>query len=109
MSTSEGDLGIRSIKDTMEGLQGKLAWSIMKGESIWSRLLLQKYGREMVQGSGDHHPISSQLWKQLEPHFQRLRDNSRWILGKGNEIGQLIGLGKSLILHLAIKSQFERL
>lgn len=40
----EGGLGIHKLSDSMYGLHGKLAWNIFTGESLWARILFQKYG-----------------------------------------------------------------
>lgn len=37
-ATSEGSLGIRSLIDTIFGLQGKLAWKVYMGQSLWARI-----------------------------------------------------------------------
>lgn len=79
----EGGLGIRSIADTIKGLQGKLAWNIMTGTSLWSKLLMQKYGRGRIFDPGTQQN-ASKLWKELQPHFQSLQNMHQWIVGKGN-------------------------
>lgn len=82
-SKEEGGLGIRKICDTMYGLHGKLAWNIFSGESLWARLLYQKYGLQSVHGLRPPRPNSSRLWKVLWPHFQNLQVMSQWRVGSG--------------------------
>lgn len=65
---AEGGLGIRSVKDTIFGLHGKLAWKIPSQQSLWTRMILQKYGRDSVYEANNFRMISSSLWRNLFPH-----------------------------------------
>ncbi|KAL3652392.1 hypothetical protein CASFOL_002073 [Castilleja foliolosa] len=78
---AEGGLGLRRLQDTVDGLNGKLAWSIIKKSSLWSKLLNKKY---RVEGHLSTSSSASRTWKCLLPHVQRLLDNSTWIIGKGD-------------------------
>lgn len=79
----EGGLGIRSLKDTIFGLQGKLAWKIYEGKTIWANLLRQKYSTNYMPGSYKRSQSASKLWKHLYPHFQNVQDIGRWCVGEG--------------------------
>lgn len=57
---NEGGLGIRTLKDTVYGLQGKLAWKVYSGENmeltiLWGctpgNNLLRLYGVESIRTS----------------------------------------------------------
>lgn len=78
----EGGLGIRKFSDTIIGLRGKLAWRIIEGKSLWSRILQRKYG--VLHGGLQPRNASSRLWKALFPHFQHLQQMARWQIGRGD-------------------------
>lgn len=80
---SEGGLGIRSLQDTVFGLQGKLAWKVYEGKSLWARLLRQKYGTNYTTGVYKRNQSSSTLWRHLYPHLQNFEDIGRWCVGEG--------------------------
>lgn len=42
--TEFGGLGIRSLRETMDLLQYKLAWSYLCGTSLWAKVMRSKYG-----------------------------------------------------------------
>lgn len=65
------------------GLYGKLAWKILTQDSLWTRLLFQKYGSGRVHEEKLSLSKSSKLWKTLFPHFQRLENMSQWQIGRG--------------------------
>lgn len=77
-------MGIRSMTETVYGLQGKLAWKILSQETLWTRLLIQKYGKQSVYNANEIRCNSSKLWRTLFPHFQNLINMSRWQVGKGD-------------------------
>lgn len=94
----EGGLGIRSIHETVHGLHGKLAWKIISKETLWTRLLRQKYGVQSVFSPTALRTNSSNLWRTLFPHFQTLLQMSHWEVGKGdiqfwstNWCGEILG------------------
>lgn len=74
----EGGLGIRSLEDTVYGLHGNLAWKFLSQDSLWIRMLLQKYGVESIYEDAHFRSGSSKLWKVLIPHFHNLLDTSHW-------------------------------
>ncbi|KAL3641434.1 hypothetical protein CASFOL_016402 [Castilleja foliolosa] len=80
MHKADGGLGIRSMADTIYGLQGKLAWSIIQKKTIWSKILNQKY---ITAGKITQRGTDSTMWKCLIPHIQRLLNCSKWLIGKG--------------------------
>lgn len=56
----------------------------MSQESLWSRMLLQKYGTTSVYAGNALRANSSKLWRTLYPHFQILSMMSHWQVGKGD-------------------------
>lgn len=80
---NEGGLGIRTLKETVYGLQGKLAWKVYAGNSLWSNLLRQKYGANYNTGTFISQQSSAALWRQIYTHFQNLGDIGRWSVGQG--------------------------
>lgn len=78
---TEGGLGIRTLKDTVYGLQGKLAWKICAGNTLWTRLLRQKYGSIGSSGIFNRNQSGSLLWRRLYPHFQNIQEIGRWCVG----------------------------
>lgn len=90
---SEGGLGIRSVNETIHGLQGKLAWKIFVGGSLWSRVLQQKYGNPGLCGTLVRQQSSSLLWRRLYPHFQNMQHNmGDGVSGRGrSHSGRRIG------------------
>lgn len=82
----EGGLGIRSIHETVHGLNGKLAWKTISQETLWTRLLRQKYGVQSVYSTTALRANSSKLWRTLFPHFQTLLQMSHWEVGKGDTL-----------------------
>lgn len=80
----EGGLGIKLLTETVHGLHGKLAWKIISHETLWTRLLRQKYGVQSVHTSNMLRANSSKLWRTIFPHFQTLLHMSHWEVGKGN-------------------------
>lgn len=80
---SEGVLGIRSFKDTIFGLQGKLAWKVFAGNTLWTRILRQKYGLDSEKGVFKRAQSASALWRQIYPHFQNFEDIGIWSIGRG--------------------------
>lgn len=81
---SEGGLGFRSLKDTILGLQGKLAWKVFAGDTLWTRHLRQKYRINCYMEACSRTQSASRLWRQLYPHFQQFQDLGRWNIGKGH-------------------------
>lgn len=78
----EGGLGIHEFSNTIHSLHGKLAWRIMEGNSLWSKMLSAKYG--VLDDSIQPRQSSSRLWKVFCPHFQNLQRMSRWQVGRGD-------------------------
>lgn len=81
---SEGGLGIRSVSEAIFGLHGKLAWKILAQHSLWTRMLLQKYGTKSVYEATNLRANSSPLWRTVFPHLQRILSMSHWQLGRGD-------------------------
>lgn len=79
----EGGLGLRTLKDTNYGLQGKLAWKVYAGNTLWTKLLRQKYGVNSASGEFTRRQSASALWRQIYPHFQNFYDIGRWTVGQG--------------------------
>lgn len=71
---SDGGQGIRSLEDTIVGLQGKLAWKVYFGDTLWMLMLRQKYGVDYATGTYNRRQSASLLWRQLYPHFQPFKD-----------------------------------
>lgn len=80
---NEGGLGIRALKDTVYGLQGKLAWKVYTGNTLWTKLLRQKYGSNFNQGAYTRQQSASALWRQIYPHFQNFEEIGQWSVGQG--------------------------
>lgn len=111
---ADGGLGIRSVKDTIFGLHGKLAWKILSQQSLWTRMILQKYGRDSVYEANNFRVISSSLWRNLFPHFRNLLSMSHWQVGKGaisfwrtNWIGEV--LQPNFSMALTVKQGIENM
>lgn len=66
------------------GLHGKLAWKILSQNSIWARIIVQKYGSNSVGDSRALRRNSSYLWRALFPHFQNFIEMSQWQVGRGD-------------------------
>lgn len=79
----KGGLGLRSLRDTIYGLHGKLAWKVHAGNTLWAKLLRQKYGTDSAKGIYTRHQSASALWRQIYPHFQNLQAIGIWSVGKG--------------------------
>ncbi|KAL3620032.1 hypothetical protein CASFOL_034944 [Castilleja foliolosa] len=77
----EGGVGIRNLKDTLYGYQGKLAWNLIQGNSLWSKIMNQKYN---IHGNMKKNQSASAMWKILYPHVDTLKKDSTWVIGKGN-------------------------
>lgn len=75
----EGGLGIRSLQDTVYGLQGKLAWKVYAGNTIWTKLLRQKYGTKTYT----RQQSASTLWRKIYRHLQNFDEIDRWSVGQG--------------------------
>lgn len=82
-SFSEGGIGLRTLKDTIYGLQGRLAWKVYSGNTLLTRLLRQKYGTNYGTGYYTRRQSASALWRQIYPHFQNFQDIGRWSVGQG--------------------------
>lgn len=78
----EGGLDIRTVKDTVYS-QGKLAWKIIFRNTLWKKLLRQKYGTPDSSGRYMRQQSASLLWRKLYPQFQLLQECGRWCVGKG--------------------------
>lgn len=76
-------LGFRSLNDTIFGLQGKLAWKVFYGDTLWARLLRQKYRVNCTEDAYSRTQSASLLWHKLYPHFQQFQDIGRCNIGKG--------------------------
>lgn len=81
---SEGGLGIRSLNDTIFGLQGKLDWKVYAGDTLWTRILRQKYGIDCANHAHTRNQSASLLWRQLYKLFQHFEDIRCWTIGRGN-------------------------
>lgn len=86
--TCHGGLGIRSLSDTIFGMQGKLA-----GTSLWARIMQQKYGINRCHVPITLHQTDSRLWRKLMQHFQSLLAVATWQIGR-------IGLERRLIRRI---------
>lgn len=84
MPIAEEGLGLWSMEDTMHALHGKLVWKILSQDSLWTRMLLQKYGEDSVYEGASVRTISSELWRILRPHLHNLVQMSHWKIGKGD-------------------------
>ncbi|KAL3635512.1 hypothetical protein CASFOL_020059 [Castilleja foliolosa] len=75
----EGGLGMRSLTETVNGVQGRLAWNLLQKNSLWSTILNQKYktNDENIRNN------TSLMWKRLQPHYHDLKKDSIWIIGQG--------------------------
>lgn len=78
---TKGGLGLRSVEDAEFGLHGKLAWKILSQESVWARILLQKYGAHSIYEGDSGRTVTSKLWRLLLPHFHNLIQMSHWQIG----------------------------
>lgn len=72
-----GGLGIDSIQCIREAAHAKLAWHYMKGNSLWSRLMNEKYGSCDRVSNSPRKKICSQVWANIFPYIQEIfRDSS---------------------------------
>lgn len=59
---SEGGLGVRSLQEVMEALHAKLAWSVLKGTSLWAHYARSKY---LGQHGFVTTTVASHVWKAV--------------------------------------------
>lgn len=71
---AEDGLGIHSLIDFVYGFQGKLAWKVFSGSTLWARVLQQKYCMSNSNGNVRNPPSASRLWRKLAPHFQNFQN-----------------------------------
>ncbi|KAL9685243.1 hypothetical protein QQ045_022691 [Rhodiola kirilowii] len=70
-----GGLGIRNPKSVMLALHGKMAWSFLEQKTLWARCSKARF-RMGERGSG--------VWNAFSHLIPAIRDNSVWILGRGD-------------------------
>lgn len=103
----EGGLGIRSLQDTIKGLQGKLAWKVYAGDTLWTRMLRQKYGIDWSTQAYTRQQSASLVWDHLYTHFQHFQDIECWTLGKVmSHSGSRIGSAQYWIAPTPLVSHF---
>lgn len=84
-------LGIRSLKETLFCMQGKLASKVLSSDSLWARILKTKYGIDKLSREFDFHHSASRLWCKLVPHFQTLNELVFWHIEDGKIVGMAFG------------------
>ncbi|KAL9667161.1 hypothetical protein QQ045_001510 [Rhodiola kirilowii] len=73
-SKSMGGLGVHSLEDIALAFKGKLAWNYISSNSLWSRFVHDKFS---IGKPG------SPIWNSFNHLIAPLRDQSKWIIGKG--------------------------
>lgn len=113
-SFNEGGLGLRTLKDTVYGLQGKLAWKVFGGHTLWARILRKKYGVDSSRGEYSRSQSASALWRQMYPHFQTFQGIGKWSVGEGkisfwrsNWLGQVLDQTNSS--HITVREGLAEL
>lgn len=56
----------------MQAAHAKLAWLYMKGESLWSSLMKEKYGNPDIMRQNQRKTLGSQIWANIFPCVQNL-------------------------------------
>uniref|UniRef100_A0A6N2KBG0 Reverse transcriptase zinc-binding domain-containing protein n=1 Tax=Salix viminalis TaxID=40686 RepID=A0A6N2KBG0_SALVM len=83
----EGGMGIKNMETMNKAFIMKLAWGVAQGNSLWVRLLKEKY---MKFNRGDDYPKAasrdSMLWKAICQVWQKVHQNISWNLGNGKKI-----------------------
>ncbi|KAG2722809.1 hypothetical protein I3760_02G143800 [Carya illinoinensis] len=79
----EGGLGIRDFGDIQKALHWKLAWRLIKGQSLWADFFRGKYAR------GTHLSLvtptkGTRFWKSVASNIQEVLSNSKWSVRDGN-------------------------
>ncbi|KAL9686221.1 hypothetical protein QQ045_023676 [Rhodiola kirilowii] len=71
----EGGLGIRRLEDVKKCLLTKLAWRFLQNQTIWAKFARKKYL---------HTSYSSAIWTAIKPYVIKLKEESRWNIGRGD-------------------------
>lgn len=77
----EGGLDIRGFVQVRSILHAKLLWYVMEGKSLWAKYARAKYFRGMQPSNTSN---ASPMWNSIVSHHDRLRENSRWVIGEGS-------------------------
>ncbi|XP_058092672.1 uncharacterized protein LOC131239131 [Magnolia sinica] len=79
----EGGLGIRRLGDVMRAFSIKMGWSLLKGKSLWARLISAKYLPFLLQSKGRSSQAASQVWKEMLNMLSFAIQHSKWLIGEG--------------------------
>jgi len=87
MPTNKGGLGLRKMDTINKAFQCKLAWKILTNEdSIWTRLMRDKYLKNKEFLVYAIRPTDSHIWKNVMNCRQLLRKGMIWKVGTEDEI-----------------------
>ncbi|CAJ2645220.1 unnamed protein product [Trifolium pratense] len=79
----EGGLGIRSLSNLNKASNLKLFWELFNSDNQWANLLRSRVVRK--NGFIKHH-IYSSLWSGIKNQDHLIAQNTRWLVGNGNNI-----------------------
>ncbi|CAJ2637186.1 unnamed protein product [Trifolium pratense] len=79
----EGGLGIRSLSNLNKASNLKLFWELFNSDNQWANLLRSRVVRK--NGFIKHH-IYSSLWSGFKNQDHLIAQNTRWLVGNGNNI-----------------------
>lgn len=86
-------------------------WRIVSRNSLWSKLLQQKY--DVISNSIQLRQNYSRLWKAFYPHFHNLQHLCYRCVGRGDITGRQIGWGKFLdrssLSQLTVREGIQKL
>ncbi|EOY19200.1 Retrotransposon, unclassified-like protein [Theobroma cacao] len=82
--SSEGGLGIRSLKDSFDAFSAKLWWRFDTCQSLWVRYMRLKYCTGQIHHNIAPKPHDSATWKPLLAGRATASQQIRWRIGKGD-------------------------
>jgi hypothetical protein len=74
---------IRSLTTLNEASDLKLCWEMLESSDQWAQLLRN---RVIKNNNVFSYHIFSSIWSGIKSKAQTILDNSRWIIGNGNNI-----------------------
>lgn len=107
-----GGQGIKKLSFMNQSFLIKLGWRLIsEPQSLWSKLLIAKYGggRELTQ-LFQHKAGASHIWRALVTNVATM-GTLRWVIGDGSVVKFWTDswLGDSPLVHLSLSSRCRRL
>jgi len=86
-----GGWGLKNIFRFAESLAAKGAWRLIKKDSLWSRVIFQKYIRpdtleDWIRNPRKEHGGGSIIWKAVIKSFHVLDSHLAWDVGNGGRL-----------------------